>query len=432
MLGGGVFVTQNKKLPGTYINFINASTVAASASDRGIATIGLELDWGKDNEIMTVTQADFNKNSLKLFGYDYGNEKLKGLRDLFLNVRTLFVYRLNSGKKAENTYAVAKYTGTRGNDIRIVIEQNIDDTDKFDVSTILGTKEMDKQTVENANELVDNDYVTFKTDAKLAVTAGAPLTTGSNAESVTGESHQVFLEKLENYNFNALCCNSNDDEIKTLYKNYTKRLRDEMGMKFQTVIFNYTNADYEGIINVVNQTEENTIGMIYWVTGIIAGCNINKSNTNKLYDGEFTVKTNYTQTQLENCIDNGKFVLHKVGEDVRVLRDINSLVTVTDEKGIDFKNNQTIRVLDQIATDIAKVFNNNYIGNVANNKSGRVSLWNDIVSLFKQYEKIQAIEEFNAEEITVEQGNDKNSVSVNSKVQPVNAMEKLYMTVVVN
>lgn len=432
MLGGGVFVTQNKKLPGTYINFINASTVAASASDRGIAAIGVELDWGKDNEIMTVTQADFNKNSLELFGYDYGNEKLKGLRDLFLNVRTLFIYRLNSGKKAENTYAVAKYTGIRGNDIRIVIEQNIDDTDKFDVSTILGTKEMDKQTVANANELVDNDYVTFKADAKLTVTAGIPLTTGSNAESVTGESHQVFLEKLENYNFNALCCNSNDDEIKTLYKNYTKRLRDEMGMKFQTVIFNYTNADYEGIINVVNQTEENTIGMIYWVTGIIAGCNINKSNTNKLYDGEFTVKTNYTQTQLENCTDNGKFVLHKVGDDVRVLRDINSLVTVTDEKGIDFKNNQTIRVLDQVATDIAKVFNNNYIGNVANNKSGRVSLWNDIVSLFKQYEKIQAIEEFNAEEITVEQGNDKNSVNVNSAVQPVNAMEKLYMTVVVN
>ena len=36
------------------------------------------------------------------------------------------------------------------------------------------------------------------------------------------------------------------------------------------------------------------------------------------------------------------------------------------------------------------------------------------------------------EEITVEQGNDKTSVVVNSAIQPVNAMEKLYMTVVVN
>ena len=432
MLGGGVFVTQNKKLPGTYINFINASTVASSTSDRGIAAIGLELDWGKDNEIMTVTQEDFNKNSLKLFGYDYSNEKLKALRELFLNVKTLFIYKLNTGKKAENTYAIAKHTGIRGNDIKIVIEKNIDDANKFDISTIVGTKEMDKQTVENANELIDNDYVTFKANAELAVTAGMPLANGSNAESVTGENHQAFLEKLESYNFNALCCNSNDNEIKTLYKNYTKRLRDEMGVKFQTVLFNYNNADYEGIINVVNETEENTIGMIYWVTGIIAGCNINKSNTNKLYDGEFSVKADYSQTQLEECIDNGKFVLHKVGDDIRVLRDINSLINITDEKGMDFKNNQTIRVLDQSATDIAKVFNNNYLGSIANNKSGRVSLWNDIVSLFKQYQEIQAIEEFNAEDITVEQGNDKNSVVVNTGMLPVNAMEKLYMSVVVN
>ena len=135
---------------------------------------------------------------------------------------------------------------------------------------------------------------------------------------------------------------------------------------------------------------------------------------------------------LENCIDIGKLVLHKVGDEVRVLKDINSLVNTTDEKGEDFKNNQTIRVLDQTATDIANVFNNNYIGKVPNNQSGRVSLWNEIVSVFNQYQTLQAIEEFNSEEITVEQGNDKTSVVVNSAIQPVNAMEKLYMTVVVN
>ena len=204
-----------------------------------------------------------------------------------------------------------------------------------------------------------------------------------------------------------------------------------MGVKFQTVIFDDA-SDYEGIINIVNETEEDTIGLIYWVTGIIAGCAINKSNTNKVYDGEYTVKVEQTQTELENCIDTGKLVLHKVGDEVRVLKDINSLVNTTDEKGEDFKNNQTIRVLDQTATDIANVFNNNYIGKVPNNQSGRVSLWNEIVSVFNQYQTLQAIEEFNSEEITVEQGNDKTSVVVNSAIQPVNAMEKLYMTVVVN
>ena len=88
MLGGGNFTTQNKKLPGSYINFVNASKVGATVGERGIAAIAMELDWGKDGEIMTITQSDFNKNSLSLLGYDYGNDKLKGLRELFINIRT--------------------------------------------------------------------------------------------------------------------------------------------------------------------------------------------------------------------------------------------------------------------------------------------------------------------------------------------------------
>ena len=48
-LGGGTFVTQNKELPGAYINFISAASANAALSERGIATMPLELDWGVDN-----------------------------------------------------------------------------------------------------------------------------------------------------------------------------------------------------------------------------------------------------------------------------------------------------------------------------------------------------------------------------------------------
>ena len=44
-LGGGTFVTQNKELPGAYINFISAASASATLSERGIATMPLELDW---------------------------------------------------------------------------------------------------------------------------------------------------------------------------------------------------------------------------------------------------------------------------------------------------------------------------------------------------------------------------------------------------
>lgn len=98
-LGGGTFLFQNKDLPGAYINFVSAASANPALSDRGIATMPLELDWGVDGEVFEVTNADFQKNSREIFGYDYTHEKLKGLRDLFLNAQTLYAYRLNSGGK---------------------------------------------------------------------------------------------------------------------------------------------------------------------------------------------------------------------------------------------------------------------------------------------------------------------------------------------
>lgn len=427
-LGGGTFISQNKKLPGTYINFASAQSASSSIGERGVAAMAIEMDWGKDGEIIEVTSESFAKDSLKIFGYDYSNEKLKGLRDLFKNIKKAYFYRLNSGNKATTDIATAKCSGTRGNDLRIVVAKNIDDDTKYDVSTYLGTKEVDKQTIKQVSELVDNDYVTFTMET-LEVTAGKALTGGTNGD-VSGEAHQNFLDKLESYQVNAVGCTAKDQSTSNLYVQYVKRLRDEQGIKFQVVLYNNA-ANYEGVVNVKNSTVEDESALVYWVTGVIAGCEINKSNTNKTYDGEYTINADYTQAQLETSIDSGEFVLHKVGDEIRVLVDINSLVDTTSEKGEVFKSNQTIRVLDQIASDVASVFNSKYLGKIANNEAGRTSLWSDIVTLFKDYQTLQAIENFEDDDISVEIGNDKKSVTINTSVQVINAMEKLYMTVVV-
>lgn len=89
-LGGGSFTVQNKKLPGAYINFVSVAAASATLSDRGVATMPLELDWGKEGEVFEVTNEDFQKNTLKIFGYAYDHVKMKGLRDLFLNAKTLY------------------------------------------------------------------------------------------------------------------------------------------------------------------------------------------------------------------------------------------------------------------------------------------------------------------------------------------------------
>jgi hypothetical protein len=429
-LGGGTFLVQNKVLPGSYINFISLAKANANLSDRGFATMPLELDWGVDGAVFEVTNADFQKNSVKIFGYDYTHEKLKGLRDLFMNIKTLYAYRLNSGVKATNSYATAKYSGIRGNDLKVIIQVNVDDSEKFDVSLLLDTTVIDSQTVASSASLVDNDFVVWNKTATLAATAGTALATGTNG-TVDGAAHQTYLDKIEAYSFNVMGLVSADSTTQGLYANFCKRMRDEVGAKFQVVLYNQA-SDYEGIINLKNAVSDNGVSaasLVYWVTGIAAGCAVNKSNLNKKYDGEFTVSADYTQAQLEAAINAGEFTLHKVGMDIRVLSDINSLVTTSDTKGDVFKDNQSIRVIDQIANDIATLFNTKYLGTVPNDASGRISLWADIVKHHEQLQEIRAIENFNDADVIVEQGDTKKAVVVSDLVTVVNAMAQLYMTV---
>ena len=155
--GGGTWLFQNKVLPGTYINFVSLARSIVALADRGYTAMALELDWGVDGEVFTVENSDFQKDSLKIFGYDYTHEKMKGLRDLFANARTLYCYKLNEGVKASNDLATAKYAGVRGNDIKITVAVNVDNPSNYDVITLLDGKKMDLQTVASATELVNND-----------------------------------------------------------------------------------------------------------------------------------------------------------------------------------------------------------------------------------------------------------------------------------
>ncbi|MDL5075992.1 phage tail sheath family protein, partial [Clostridioides difficile] len=395
----------------------------------------LELDWGIDEEAFQVTSDDFEKYSVKYFGYDYTHEKLKGLRDLFKNIRLGYFYKLNKGVKASCTIAIAKYSGIRGNDLKVIVTTNIDDNTKFDVVTLLDNKKVDTQIAKVITDLQDNDYVSWKKDATLEASAGLVFTGGTNGEVVTGAEYQAFLDKIESYSFNALGCLATTTEIKSLFVEFTKRMRDRVGAKFQTVLYKKSDADYEGVVSVENKIKDAGLlesSLIYWTTGAIAGCDINKSNTNKKYGGEFDVDVNYTQLQLEEALKTGKFIFHKVGDEVHVLEDINTFVSFTDDKNDDFSSNQSVRVLDQIANDIAILFNTKYLGKVPNDAAGRISFWNDVVKHHKELENIRAIEDFKTDDVSVELGNDKKTVIVSDGVKVINAMSKLYMTVSVS
>lgn len=433
-LGGGIWTKQDKILPGAYTVFSNVKKATASLSDRGVVALPIILKWGEVGKVQTINREDFQTKSKEIFGYKQGSDELVNLREIFLHATKVHIYRLVAADavQASNDIAKAKYPGTRGNDLKLVISASVDVPGSFNVCTYLDNTQVDIQTVAGAANLKDNAYVSFKSTATLSVTAGTPLTGGTNGSAITGELYQKALEAFESYSFNVLCCPSADSTITKLFIAYTKRLRDEVGSKFQTVVYD-TDSDYEGIISVKNDViGADKQSLVYWAAGAEAVCEVNKSLTNAKYDGEYTVNVNFKQSELETAIKKGKFTLHNVNGEVRVLEDINSLVTLVDDKGELFQSNQTIRVIDQIANDITALFTTRYLGTVANDSAGRISLWNDICKIHQELEKLRAIENFDTKSVEVVQGDDKKSVlcTING-VNIISAMTKLYMNVII-
>ncbi|MBQ8003216.1 MAG: phage tail sheath family protein [Clostridia bacterium] len=428
-LGGGGFTSYNKVLPGTYINFISSSSVSHTVGDRGVCAVSLPLSWGAEGEMFAVTAEEFMTNSTKHFGYGYTHNKMKQLRDLFMNASLVYVYRLGEGTKAANTFGTARYSGVCGNDIKIRIAKNLDDEAYFDVTTYYKGIKKDLQKVKAMADLDDNDFIIWDKTAALAVAGSLNMTGGTDA-TVTGEDYQKFLDASESVRFNTLAVATTDDAVNSLVAAYTKRMREERGIKFQSVLYK-CEADDIGVINVDTQVKDDNFGeesLVWFVAGATAGCAINKSLTNRVYDGCFEIVSKYTQSQLEEGIAKGRFMLHAVDGEYRVLSDINSLVNTTAELGEVFCENQTVRIVDQIAYDDATLFKTKYLGCVPNDEAGRLSLWNDIVEHRKSLQRMRAIENFKDEDVVVEKGSTKTSVIISGVICPINSMSQLYIT----
>lgn len=455
--GGGTWLAQNKILPGAYINFSSVSKASATLSDRGIAAAPFELDWGAPGVLRLIEQGEFQKESFDLFGHGYTDDEMLPLREIFLHATKVYCYRLDGqgAVKASCDFATAKYVGTRGNDIRIVVEADADVSSGYIVKTMVGSKVIDEQKVTDFAKLKDNDWIDFKAgcvlgtkpsesedDSTVYVPAGTyPLTGGTNG-TVNGEAHQNFLDAIESCSFNTLCCPvADDDTVKSLYVAFTKRVRDKLGSKFQLVGYDLSNPDYMGVINLKNSCTHPKIAnvdkalLVYWLTGAEAACNINRSLTNTAYDGELEIVVkgvSETQAQLEDAMKSGKLAFHNSNGKIVILEDINSLVTLEENLGDIFQMNQTVRVCDQIANDIAVLFVTRYLGIVQNDATGRASLWNDIVYYLKELLRLRAIENLDTDKVTVELGRNKKTVLVNiNNLSVVNAMSQLYMAVVI-
>lgn len=428
-LGGGNFLTHNKRLPGVYINVISRARASNTFADRGYCAMALPFDWAKQGEIFIIQNEDLQTESYQNFGMAYTDERLKPIRELMLGAKTLYLYNLND--EAEKAKAVvgglnieSKNPGVGGNEIKVKLQNDVD-SGAYVLTIYFGEKRVYENTIKAVEDAV-NDFVDIKGEiTEESITAGTNLAGGANGDVSVG-NHSDFLDKIEPYYVNAIGYYGEDEELKKLYHEFGKRMRDEVGAKTQIVIAEKgkNKYDYEGTIEVDNIPES-----VFWVAGRSSGCAVNRSLTNEKYNGEYNIEFYTKSRDGENALNEGKFAFYGTNDEIRVIEDINSFISFTLYKNQDFSKNQVIRVVDQRATDISRIFIDRYLGKVLNNKDGRIAFWQELVNHAETLQNLGAIEDYDPKETTVERGTEKDEVIVNDPLSVVMAMQKLYMTI---
>jgi hypothetical protein len=437
-MAGGTWKIQNKVRPGAYLNFIPVIEPEITFADRGIATMPLVMDWGPEKQVVEVLSFDLaDGKSLTKIGYTAADVESLLFRLCLQNCYKLLAYRVNSGgDKATvtlgNLTATAKYSGVRGNDISVAVIEN--DTD-FDVVTYVDGVEQDRQTVDDITGLIANDWVIFSGSGDLTATVATALTNGTNG-TVGADAYTDYFEAMKTQSWQVMGIPSSDSTLPPLLKVYILDLRENKGRKVQGACYDYA-ADYEGIITskqgykTANETVS-VVDFVAWVTGASAGAKANESNTYKLIEGATEIINPLTDDEIEAALQEGWYVISKRTDGKIIIeQDINTLTTVTSgEKDKAFRKNRVIRTLDDIGTKIANIFETGYIGKVNNTAAGRDLFKADIVKYCYALQAESAIQNFDAQnDITIQQGNDIDSVLVGLNIQPVDSMEKLYMTV---
>ncbi len=342
----GTWTSQNKILPGAYINFLTNAPLSITPGDRGIVVLLQEMSVGTVGAIYTVTATKDNYPSgITTADKLLVNEALKG-------AQTVLIYNLGT----------------------------------------------------------------------------------SHTAAVLDEA----LAALKTVHFNTLCYPYDGTEFadnKSRIVTWIEALRIDDGVKAQVVLANQA-ADKESIINVTNGvvlsngTTLTAAQATAWVAGMTAGAFINQSNTGKKYLDAVDVSPRMTKSEMEEAVSAGEFIF-KVDstQNVTAVYDINSLVTTTVDKGDVFKKNRVIRTIDGINSDIVEIFESNYIGKINNNKDGRAILRSSLIDYFNELQRLSAIQNFSADDVVVSSGKDNDAVVIDCNVQPVDSVEKIYITV---
>lgn len=485
-MAGGTWKMQNKVRPGVYINVRgDGKPVLTTPLGRLLMFQNKPLGWGKNGIIELKATSDFTA----LTGHKNTDEVLAPVHEALKSAETVLLLNdFTGGAKATGTktgvYTVtAKYEGEQGNNISVsfVPSPVVGDANTQDVTvtTIFGTKQVDqvkitlpkanadaiaKAGLTKENQLeIHNDYVdvTFGTNptevtSELNAKGEYPLYTAifngltQSATNVTltggtnGTNNVVdnMHDYLEN-EYYAVATTAGWEESSNIHKllaEEIKLLRENVGIKVRAVIPNTTNVvyNYEGVSTVLNGyvLNDGTVITPNVATARFAGMSASATPDQALtytqLDDAAEAKPKLNNDKTIEALNAGQIVFTtRAGNRVVIEQDINSLTKFTSVKPKDFSKNRIIRTLDEICTNTTQTFETSFLGKVANNEAGRNVFKANRIGYLTGLQNQNMIRDFENSDLTLSQGDEKDAVLMELYVTPVDAMEKLYVNLIV-
>lgn len=465
-MAGGTWKAQNKRRPGVYINVKGSGKpIVTSPLGRLLMFQNKPLNWGK-NGVITL---DATSATEALTGHKLSDPELLPVHEALKGAEVvLLVNSFTGGKKAKaeiagpDYVAIAKYEGTKGNEISIDI---VRDENSGTISTLVGTKIVDQvrlvqgqdlpevhnawvdivlsQAAKEAFEVADDKVTDEQKTLKGKFTTlnngehNFPL---SGGETGTNNVTDVMADAMENEYYAAATTGGWDESsnIHELFVEEIKRLRENIGLKVRGIVPNSRDIayNYDGVSGVKNGYVLNT-GAVISVTdatarfaGMSASANAATALTYADIDDATEASPRLNNDETIDALNKGEIVYTtRPGNRVVIEQDINTLTKWSGEMPKEFSKNRIMRTLDEICTNTQQVFESSFLGKVGNDEPGRNLFKANRTSYLQGLQSQSIIQNFKPADLEILPGEDSDAVVMNLNVQPVDAMEKLYVTI---
>ena len=221
-MAGGTWIDQNKVRPGVYINYKSSPQELSTMGERGTVAIARQLSWGEVGKLIAIE--DPSDCATKL-GYSSTADEMLFIRQILLGsnrtngAKKVLVWRLDCvgaskasallGTETGAAKAEARYVGTRGNDISIVVTA-INNSESnpvgYAIQTLLAGKVVESVTVKSdatGNQIESNSYVVFSGGA---IKDGTYPLRGGNDGNVNKDATAASVSKTKDMFTTTVTC----------------------------------------------------------------------------------------------------------------------------------------------------------------------------------------------------------------------------------